>query len=96
MIDPKKITPVSNRVLIQKHKKSDKIGSILIPENEKSKRNQITGVVISVGCGKDGEKMTVKKDDVVMFGVHSGTSLGSEEEGLIIMEEHHILCIVGK
>jgi len=93
-VDPNKLRPVSNRVLIRKDEKSNEIDGVLITESNKAKTDQLTGEVISVGDGKPGEKMITKKGDVVMFGEYSGTKVGKEEDRLIIMEEHHILCIL--
>jgi len=90
IIDPKKLRPVANRVVIQPDAKADKsAGGVILPE--KGKPKQLTGTVIAVGPGRSNEKMIVKKGDSVIFGEYSGTEIG---DGLIVMEEHHILCII--
>ncbi len=93
-VDPNKLRPVANRVLIRKDEKSNEIDGIAITESEKAKTDQLTGEVIAVGNGRAGEKMVTKKGDIVMFGQYSGTTVGKEEDRLIVMEEHHILCIL--
>jgi len=94
IVDPKKLRPVANRVLIQKDDKNNKDGKILLSDNEKKNTKQLTGKVIAVGNGRNGEKMITKKGDIVIFGEYSGTQIGKEEDNLIVIEEHHILCII--
>ncbi|MDC1302263.1 co-chaperone GroES [bacterium] len=93
-INKNKLIPVANRVLIKKDDKVGEIDGIVVSENDKKKSDQLSGVVIAVGNGRDGEKMVTKKGDVVLFGAYSGTSIGEIKEGLVVMEEHHILCII--
>ncbi len=91
-INPDKLKPVSNRVVIQPDSKEKETKSgIIKPSSVIAQTRQLTGVVLAVGNGRPGEPMIVKKGDVVMFGEHDGTEIG---DGLLIMEEHRILVVL--
>ena len=91
-IDESKLKPVSNRVVIRPDAKEIKTKSgILKPNSLIAATKQLTGTVVAIGNGRPGEPMIVKKGDAVMFGEHDGTAIG---DGLIIMEEHRILCVL--
>lgn len=91
-IDEKRIKPVANRVVIRPDQKETKTsGGLIKPDSTINAELQLTGTVIAVGDGKPGEPMMVKVDDSVLFGKNDGTVIG---DGLIIMEEHRILCVL--
>jgi len=52
------------------------------------------GKVISVGPGKDGNLMTVKKGDVVLYGKYAGQEISYEGKDYLIMREDDILVIL--
>jgi len=61
-----KITPLHDRVVIQPQE-AQKVteGGIIIPDAAKEKPMQ--GKVVAVGKGKEGEPMTVKVNDDVLY-----------------------------
>lgn len=85
--------PVKDRVVIKPAPAEEKTkGGILIPDTAKEKPQR--GEVIAVGPGKDGDLMTVKPGDIVLYGKYSGQELHYEGEDYIIMREDDILVIL--
>lgn len=87
--------PINDRVVVQPaaaEKKSK--GGIIIPDAAKEKPQK--GKVISVGPGKDGNPMNVKKGDVVLYGKYAGQEINYEGTDYLIMREDDILVILGK
>ena len=59
--------PINDRVVVKPAPAEEKTtGGIIIPDTAKEKPQK--GEVVAVGPGKDGNKMTVKKGDVVLYG----------------------------
>ena len=91
-IDPNKLQPVSDRVVIKPDPKSDATESGILMSKDAIQANHImTGEVVAVGNGKPGHSMIVKKGDAVMYPEHSGTEIAG---GLLIMNEPLILAII--
>ncbi|MGO2101683.1 MULTISPECIES: co-chaperone GroES [Psychroflexus] len=87
------IKPLSDRVLIEPQEAETKTASgIIIPETAKEKPQQ--GKVVAVGNGKKDHDMTVKVDDIVLYGKFAGTELKHEGKEYMIMREDDILAIV--
>jgi len=85
--------PVNDRVVVQPARAEEKTkGGIIIPDTAKEKPQR--GKIISVGTGKDGNKMTVKKGDTVLYGKYSGQELHYEGKDYLIMREDDILVIL--
>ena len=92
-----KITPLGDRVVVRPEPAEEKTASgLYIPDAAKEKPQR--GKVVSVGPGRveNGTKidMTVKPDDVVLYGKYAGTEINVGEEDLLIMRETDILGIV--
>jgi hypothetical protein len=49
-LDPMRIEPLQNRVLVRPDKTPDRIGSIIVPDNARAKQHR--GTVLQVGDGK--------------------------------------------
>lgn len=90
-----KIKPLFDRVVVKPIKeKTEKIGSIILPES--TKRPEISEVVY-LGVGEvDGEKYNfeVKVGDRVIFNKFSGSEFKIEDETYTIIKEKDILAIV--
>ena len=87
------IRPLADRVLIEPMEAETKTASgIIIPDNAKEKPQK--GTVIAVGTGTKDEPMTVKKNDVVLYGKYAGTELKLDGKDYLIMHESDILAIV--
>ncbi|MGO1751211.1 MAG: co-chaperone GroES [Psychroflexus sp.] len=87
------IKPLADRVLIEPQEAETKTASgIIIPETAKEKPQQ--GKVVAVGNGKKDHDMTVKVDDIVLYGKFAGTELKHEGKEYMIMREDDILAIV--
>jgi chaperonin GroES len=85
--------PVNDRVVIKPAKAEEKTkGGIIIPDTAKEKPQK--GKVVAVGPGKDGNKPTVKKGDVVLYGKYAGQELQYEGKDYLIMKEDDILVII--
>ena len=88
MIDPNKIKPVSDRILVRPDAVESSKNGVLIPDSAKKK--PLTGEVLAVG---NTVSDVVNKGDKVMYSEHSGTSIGSN---LLLMPENQILCVLEK
>jgi chaperonin GroES len=85
--------PINDRVVVKPHEAEEKTeGGIIIPDTAKEKPQK--GKVVAVGPGKDGNKMTVQKGDVVLYGKYAGQELKHEGEDYLIMREDDILIIL--
>ncbi|MEX0773270.1 MAG: co-chaperone GroES [Balneolales bacterium] len=92
-----KITPLSDRVLVQPDTAEEKTSSgIIIPDTAKEKPQR--GTVVAVGPGKveNGTKieMSVKSGDKVLYGKYAGTELELDGEDYLIMRESDILGVI--
>lgn len=85
--------PINDRVVVQPAKADEKTeGGIIIPDTAKEKPQR--GKVIAVGPGKDGNLMTVKKGDTVLYGKYAGQELNYKGVDYLIMREDDILVIL--
>ncbi len=85
--------PINDRVVVKAHDAEEKTeGGIIIPDTAKEKPQK--GEVVAVGPGKDGNKMTVKKGDTVLYGKYAGQELKYEGQDYLIMREDDILVIL--
>lgn len=89
-----KMKPISDRVVVKPAPAEERTaGGIIIPDTAKEKPQR--GEVIAVGPGKDGNKMTVKKGDTVLYGKYAGQELSYQGKDYLIMREDDILVILG-
>jgi len=85
--------PINDRVVVKPALADEKTkGGIIIPDTAKEKPQR--GEIVAVGPGKDGNKMTVKKGDTVLYGKYAGQELSYEGEDYLIMREDDILVVL--
>ena len=90
------LKPLSNRVLVRAEEAEETTASgIILPDTAKEKPQ--IGTIISVGPGKlnqvgDLIKMTLKKNDKVLYGKYSGTEIAVNGDDVLIMRESDILA----
>jgi len=85
--------PINDRVVVKPATAEEKTkGGIIIPDTAKEKPQR--GEIIAVGPGKDGNKLTVKKGDVVLYGKYAGQELNYQGEDYLIMREDDVLVIL--
>jgi chaperonin GroES len=85
--------PINDRVVIKPAAAEETSkGGIILPEQAKEKPQR--GVVVAVGPGKDANAMTVKVDDVVLYGKYAGQEISHAGDDFIIMREDDILVIL--
>lgn len=85
--------PINDRVLVKPAAAEETTkGGIIIPDTAKEKPQR--GTVIAVGPGKDGNAMTVKVNDIVLYGKYAGQEVSHEGENYLIMKEDDILLIL--
>ena len=95
-----KLKPLDDRVVIKQLEAEEKTaGGIILPDTAKEKPQ--IGKVIAIGPGKlldNGKrnKMSVKKNDKVIYGKYSGNEVEIEGEKYVILEEKYVLGIVEK
>lgn len=91
-----KLKPLSDRIVVKAHEAEEKTASgIILPDTAKEKPQM--GEVLAVGPGKVNEngtvnKMTLKKEDKVLYGKYSGSEVTVDGEDLMIMRESDILA----
>ena len=85
--------PINDRLVVKPAPAEETTkGGIIIPDTAKEKPQ--AGEVIAVGPGKDGNAMTVKKGDKVLYGKYAGQELNHHGEDFLIMREDDILVIL--
>ncbi|MBK9742496.1 MAG: co-chaperone GroES [Saprospiraceae bacterium] len=85
--------PINDRVVVKPAPAETKTaGGIIIPDTAQEKPQK--GEVIAVGPGKDGNAMTVKKGDVVLYGKYAGQEVKLDGVDYLIMREDDILIII--
>jgi chaperonin GroES len=87
------IKPLADRVLVEPAQAETKTASgIIIPDTAKEKPQR--GKVVAVGEGKKDEPMTVKVNDMVLYGKYSGTEITVDGQEYLIMRESDIYAII--
>ena len=87
------IKPLADRVVIEPSAAEEKTaGGLIIPDTAKEKPQK--GTVVAVGPGKKDEPMTVKVDDVVLYGKYAGTEISVDGNEYLIMRESDLVAIV--
>ncbi len=87
------VTPLHDRVIVKAAAAEEKTaGGIIIPDTAKEKPQK--GEVVAVGPGKEGNKMTVQKGDIVLYGKYAGQEINHNGEDYLIMREDDILVIL--
>ncbi|MEP7196711.1 MAG: co-chaperone GroES [Saprospiraceae bacterium] len=85
--------PINDRVIVKPASAEEKTkGGIIIPDTAKEKPQR--GEIIAVGPGKEGNKMTVKKGDIVLYGKYAGQEFNYKGADYLIMREDDILVII--
>ncbi|WMX16057.1 MULTISPECIES: co-chaperone GroES [unclassified Aureispira] len=85
--------PINDRVLVKPAAAEETTkGGIIIPDTAKEKPQR--GTVIAVGPGKEDRAMTVKVNDVVLYGKYAGQEVSHQGEDFLIMKEDDILLIL--
>ncbi|MCK5564404.1 MAG: co-chaperone GroES [Planctomycetes bacterium] len=95
-----KLKPLDDRVVIKPNEAEEvTAGGIVLPDSAKEK--PLMGKIVSVGSGKLLEngtraKLSVKKNDIVLFGKYGGSDVEVDGVEYKIMRESEILGIVEK
>jgi chaperonin GroES len=95
-----KLRPLDDRVVIQQSDAEEKTaGGIILPDTAKEKPQ--IGKIVAIGPGKlldDGKrgKMSVKKNDKVIYGKYIGNEVEIEKEKYVVLREGDILGIIEK
>jgi len=90
------LRPLSDRIVVKAQEPEETTSSgIILPDTAKEKPQ--IGVVVCTGPGKVNDsgklvKMTLNKNDKVLYGKYSGTEVSIDGEELLIMRESDILA----
>ncbi len=93
-----KLRPLDDRVVIKQLDAEEKTsGGIILPDAAKEKPQ--IGKIVATGPGKlleDGKrgKMSVKKNDEVIYGKFMGSEIDIDREKYVILRESDILGII--
>ncbi len=88
-----KLKPLADRVLIKPTAAEEVTAAgIIIPDSAKEK--PLKGTVLAAGNGTKEEEMTLKADDVVLYGKYAGTEIEVDGEKLLIMKQSEVLAVV--
>lgn len=88
-----KLVPLGDRVVLKQLEAEEKTASgIVLPGQAQEKPQQ--AVVVEVGPGTDDVKMTVKKNDYVIYSKYAGTDVKLGDEDFVIVRHDDILAIV--
>jgi chaperonin GroES len=91
---------MEDRVVVKPQEAESKTaGGIVLPDAAREK--PLTGKVIAAGPGKlddEGKRipMSVKKNDIVLFGKYSGSEVELDGEDYKILRESEILGVIEK
>jgi len=98
------IKPVNKRILVIPHDIAEKTDSdlLFLPPNAQSPEKARRGEVVSVGKGVDLEVegkysspyVSVKPNDTIIFGRHSGVEVIQDGQTYLIMSPGDILAVV--
>jgi chaperonin GroES len=95
-----KLVPLEDRIVVKPQDAEEKTaGGIVLPDTAREK--PLMGKVIAVGSGKlmdNGSRaaMTVKKNDIVLYGKYSGSDIEVDGDDYKILRESEVLGIVEK
>jgi len=95
-----KLRPLDDRIVIKQSEAKEKTaGGIILPDTAKEKPQ--IGKVIATGPGKlldNGKrsKLSVKKNDEVIYGKYIGNEVEIEGEKYVILRESDLLGVVEK
>jgi len=85
--------PIGDKVIIkQDDAEVMRKSGIFIPETVREKPN--FGTVIAVGNGRDGQPMSVKANDRIVYAKNVGTEIIIDSEEYLIMRESDIYAIL--
>ena len=93
-----KLRPLDDRVVIKQLDAEEKTsGGIILPDAAKEKPQ--IGKIVAAGPGKlldDGKrgKMSVKKNDEVIYGKYMGSEIEIDREKYVILRESEVLGII--
>ncbi len=93
-----KLRPLDDRIVIKQSQAEEKTsGGIILPDTAKEKPQM--GTVIAVGPGAlldDGKrgKMSVKKNDKVLYAKYAGTEIKLDGKKVLILKESDILAVI--
>jgi chaperonin GroES len=95
-----KLVPLEDRIVVKPQDAEEKTaGGIVLPDTAREK--PLMGKVIAIGTGKlldNGSRgaMSVKKNDVVLYGKYSGSDVKIDGDDYKILRESEVLGIVEK
>lgn len=90
------IRPLSDRIVVKRLEERTTEGGIFIPDTVEGKSQR--GIVVAIGPGKyeDGvvHKLSLKCDDIIIFGKYSGTEITIKGIDYLIMKEDDVVAVV--
>jgi chaperonin GroES len=87
------IKPLADRVLVEPMlAEKTTAGGIIIPDTSQEKPQK--GTIVNVGDGRNGEPLSCKIGDVVLFAKYAGTSIQNAGKEYLIMRESEIFAIL--
>jgi chaperonin GroES len=93
-----KLNPLHDRVVVKRTEPETTTSSgLIIPDNVAEKPDQ--GIVLAVGQGRRTEEgalipMSLKENDQVLFGKHTGELVKINGEELLVLKESEIYAVI--
>ena len=89
----KTLTPIGDRVVVERLPSDEKQGDIYIPEHARHVSNW--GRVTSLGSGRPGFTFTVKVGDLVMLPPNIRVDLEFDHRKIIVIREKDLYAVAG-
>ena len=92
----KKITPLSDHILVQRVESLSQKGGIFIPESAKEKPQEAKVIAVGPGKVEDGKRvpLEVKVGDQVLITKYGGTEITYNDEKYIILREEDVIAVI--
>jgi len=82
----------SDRVLVEQVEAIDKVGDIYIPNNSKVQKNE--GIVVAIGPGKNGKRVSLKVGQKVIFRQRAGVDFPFNDKVYLMMSDDDVFAII--
>ena len=87
-----KIELRSDRVLVEQVEAEEKVGDIYVPNSFKTQKNE--GIVVAVGPGKNGKRVSLMAGQKVIFRQRAGVDFLFNDKTYLMMSDDDVFAII--